>query len=140
MSIFHDLGSPLGYHTFLFDLMSSRNIYLYNAYIYTYILLISCPLVPNDRIVQCCHAEGTIHDTVPTPSYYTFTVAAYLISNINAERPSTRYYLFLSIVLHSTDNYLTSMERTYDHCTTSGYIFKEKPQTANFQSAIDRVN
>ena len=32
------LGSPLGYHTLIFDLMSSRNIYLYNAYIYTDIL------------------------------------------------------------------------------------------------------
>ena len=26
------------YHTLIFDLMSSRNMYLYNAYIYTYIL------------------------------------------------------------------------------------------------------
>ena len=32
------LGSPLSYHTLIFDLMSSRNMYLYNAYIYTYIL------------------------------------------------------------------------------------------------------
>ena len=37
-SIFHNLGSPLSYHTLIFDLMSSRNMYLYNAYIYTYIL------------------------------------------------------------------------------------------------------
>ena len=33
--------SPLSYHTLIFDLMSSRNMYLYNAYIYTYILFIS---------------------------------------------------------------------------------------------------
>ena len=33
------MGSPLSYQTLNFDLMSSRNIYLYNAYIYTYILL-----------------------------------------------------------------------------------------------------
>ena len=39
LSIFHNLGSPLSYHTLIFDLMSSRNMYLYNAYIYTYILL-----------------------------------------------------------------------------------------------------
>ena len=39
LSIFHYLGSPLSYHTLIFDLMSSRNMYLYNAYIYTYILL-----------------------------------------------------------------------------------------------------
>ena len=38
LSIFHNLGSPLSYHTLIFDLMSSRNMYLYNAYIYTYIL------------------------------------------------------------------------------------------------------
>ena len=38
LSIFHNLGSPLSYHTLNFDLMSSRNMYLYNAYIYTYIL------------------------------------------------------------------------------------------------------
>ena len=38
LSIFHNLGSPLNYHTLIFDLMSSRNMYLYNAYIYTYIL------------------------------------------------------------------------------------------------------
>ena len=30
---------PLSYHTWIFDLMSSRNMYLFNAYIYTYILL-----------------------------------------------------------------------------------------------------
>ena len=29
------------YHALIFDLMSSRNMYLYNAYIYTYILLFS---------------------------------------------------------------------------------------------------
>ena len=39
LSIFHNLGSPLSYHTLIFDLMSSRNMYLYNAYIYTYILI-----------------------------------------------------------------------------------------------------
>ena len=40
LSIFHYLGSPLNnYHTLIFDLMSSRNMYLYNAYIYAYILL-----------------------------------------------------------------------------------------------------
>ena len=39
LSIFHNLGSPLSYHMLIFDLMSSRNMYLYNAYIYTYILL-----------------------------------------------------------------------------------------------------
>ena len=39
LSIFHNLGSPLIYHTLIFDLMSSRNMYLYNAYIYTYILI-----------------------------------------------------------------------------------------------------
>ena len=33
------MGSPLSYHTLIFDLMSSRNMYLYNAYIYTYILI-----------------------------------------------------------------------------------------------------
>ena len=33
LSIFHNLGSPLSYHTLIFYLMSSRNIYLYNAYI-----------------------------------------------------------------------------------------------------------
>ena len=38
LSIFHNLGSPLNYHTLIFDVMSSRNMYLYNAYIYTYIL------------------------------------------------------------------------------------------------------
>ena len=38
LSIFHYLGSPLSYHMLIFDLMSSRNMYLYNAYIYTYIL------------------------------------------------------------------------------------------------------
>ena len=38
LSIFHNLGSPRNYHTLIFDLMSSRNMYLYNAYIYTYIL------------------------------------------------------------------------------------------------------
>ena len=38
LSIFHNLGSPLSFHTFIFDLMSSRKMYLYNAYIYTYIL------------------------------------------------------------------------------------------------------
>ena len=38
LSIFHNLGSPLSYHTLIFYLMSSRNMYLYNAYIYTYIL------------------------------------------------------------------------------------------------------
>ena len=27
-------------HTLIFDLMSSRNMYLYNAYIYTYILIV----------------------------------------------------------------------------------------------------
>ena len=32
------LGSPLCYHTLIFDLMSSRNLYLYKAYMYTYIL------------------------------------------------------------------------------------------------------
>ena len=41
LSIFHSLGSPLSYHTLIFDLMSSRNMYLYNAYIYTYILFYS---------------------------------------------------------------------------------------------------
>ena len=39
LSIFHNLGSPLGFHTLILDLMNSRNIYLYNAYIYTYILI-----------------------------------------------------------------------------------------------------
>ena len=39
LSIIHNLGSPLSYHTLIFDLMSSRNMYLYNAYIYTYILI-----------------------------------------------------------------------------------------------------
>ena len=39
LSVFHYLGSPPSYHTLIFDLMSSRNMYLYNAYIYTYILL-----------------------------------------------------------------------------------------------------
>ena len=29
LSIFHKLGSPLSYHTLIFDLMSSRNMYLY---------------------------------------------------------------------------------------------------------------
>ena len=38
LSIFHNLGSPFSYYTLIFDLMSSRNMYLYNAYIYTYIL------------------------------------------------------------------------------------------------------
>ena len=38
LSIFHNLGSPLRYHTLIFYLMSSRNMYLYNAYVYTYIL------------------------------------------------------------------------------------------------------
>ena len=42
LSIFHNLGSPLSYHTLIFDLMSSRNMYLYNAYIYTYILFQDC--------------------------------------------------------------------------------------------------
>ena len=37
LSIFHNLGSPLSYHTLIFDLISSRNMYLYNGYIYTYI-------------------------------------------------------------------------------------------------------
>ena len=37
--MFHNLGSPLSCHTLNFDLMSSRNMYLYNAYIYTYFLL-----------------------------------------------------------------------------------------------------
>ena len=41
LSIFHNLGSLLSYHTLIFDLMSSRNIYLYDAYIYTYILLLA---------------------------------------------------------------------------------------------------
>ena len=40
LSIFHNLGSPLSYHTLIFHLMSSRIMYLNNAYIYTYILLI----------------------------------------------------------------------------------------------------
>ena len=39
LTIFHNLGSPLSYHTLIFDLMSSRNIDLYSAYIYTYIIL-----------------------------------------------------------------------------------------------------
>ena len=39
LSIFHNFGSPLSYHKLIFDLMSSRNIYLYNAYIYTHFLL-----------------------------------------------------------------------------------------------------
>ena len=39
LSIFYNLGSPLSYHTLIFDLMSSRNMYLYNTYIYTYILI-----------------------------------------------------------------------------------------------------
>ena len=38
LHLVHNLGSPLGYHTLIFDLMSSRNMYLYNAYIYTFIL------------------------------------------------------------------------------------------------------
>ena len=38
LSIFRGLGGPLSYHTWIFDLMSSRNMYRYNAYIYTYIL------------------------------------------------------------------------------------------------------
>ena len=38
LSIFHYLGSPLSYHMLIVDLMSLRNMYLYNAYIYTYIL------------------------------------------------------------------------------------------------------
>ena len=38
LSIFHNLGSALSYHTLIFDLMSTRDLYLYNAYIYTYIL------------------------------------------------------------------------------------------------------
>ena len=38
LSIFHNLGIPRSYRTLNFDLMSSRNMYLYNAYIYTYIL------------------------------------------------------------------------------------------------------
>ena len=38
ISIFHNLGSPLSYHTLILELMRSRNLYLYNAYIYTYIL------------------------------------------------------------------------------------------------------
>ena len=38
LTISHNLGSPPSYHTLIFDLMSSRNLYLYNAYIYTYIL------------------------------------------------------------------------------------------------------
>ena len=38
LSIFHYLGSPFNYHTLIFDLTSSRNMYLYNAYIYRYIL------------------------------------------------------------------------------------------------------
>ena len=41
LSIFYHLGSPLSYHTLIFDLMSSRNMYLYNTYIYTYILIVS---------------------------------------------------------------------------------------------------
>ena len=40
LSIFHYLGSPLKYDTLIFDLMSSRNMYLYNAYIYTHILYV----------------------------------------------------------------------------------------------------
>ena len=40
LSIFNNLGSPLSYHMLIFDLMSSRNMYLYNAYIYTYILYV----------------------------------------------------------------------------------------------------
>ena len=39
VSIFHYLGSPLNYHTLIFDLVSWMNMYLYNAYIYKYILL-----------------------------------------------------------------------------------------------------
>ena len=38
LSIFHYLGSPLSYHTLNFELMSSRNIYLYNAYIYSILI------------------------------------------------------------------------------------------------------
>ena len=38
LSIFHDLGSPLSYHTLIFDLMSSSNMYLYNAYIYSILI------------------------------------------------------------------------------------------------------
>ena len=39
LSMFHNMRSPLSYHTLIFDLMTTRNFYLYNSYIYTYFLL-----------------------------------------------------------------------------------------------------
>ena len=38
LSMFCSFGSPFSYHTLIFDFMSSRNLYLYNAYIYTCVL------------------------------------------------------------------------------------------------------
>ena len=58
LSIFHDLGSPLSYPTLTFDLMSSRNMYLYNTYIYTYILLNGGELISSSagkRAIICSH-------------------------------------------------------------------------------------
>ena len=39
LSIFHNLGTPLSYRTLIFDLMMS--LYIYNAYIYTYIFYLT---------------------------------------------------------------------------------------------------
>ena len=47
-----NMGSPLSYHTLIFDLMSSRNMYLYNAYIYTHILFKVCiGDLPNSNVL-----------------------------------------------------------------------------------------
>ena len=54
LSIFHYLGSPLSYHMLIFDLMSSRNMYLYNAYIYTYILLLLYQVINHMIVVILC--------------------------------------------------------------------------------------
>ena len=51
LSIFQNLGSPLSYHMLIFDLMSSGNMYLYNAYINTYILLTDLMILLKGRSV-----------------------------------------------------------------------------------------
>ena len=73
LSIFHYLGSSLNYHTFIFDLMSSKNMYLYNAYIYTYILFHD---LQQKRHSAHWWSQSPRHPVLAPPSAHPSSVAA----------------------------------------------------------------